>query len=88
MAEMKRKIEGADDQGGTARATADPAGLGDIVGGFLSEKSFGVPDGKINLGHKSSGFSTGFRDGLTDFTANSLGQLFLVGVKYFLGRAQ
>jgi hypothetical protein len=85
MAEMKWKIEGADDQPRTAWATADPAGLGDIVGGFLSEKSFGVPDGKINLGHKSSGFSTGFRDGLADFTADSLSQLFLMGVKCFLG---
>jgi hypothetical protein len=85
MAEMKWKIEGADDQRRTAWATPDPAGLGDIIGGFLSEKFFGVPDGKINLGNKSSGFSTGFGDRLADFTADSLSQLFLMAVEYFLG---
>jgi len=88
VAEMEWKIKRTDDQGGPAGTKADLAGLGGVVGNLPGKKSFGVPDCEIDFGHKGTRFAPGLDDRLSDFTANSLGQFFLMGMEDFLGRAE
>jgi hypothetical protein len=88
MAQMEWKIERADDQGGSPRAKADLAGLGGIVRNLSDKKSFSVPDREIDFGHKGARFAPGLNHRLSDLAANSLGQLFLMGMEDFLGRAE
>ena len=73
VAEVEGEIKRADDEGGTAWAQSDSAGLGAIVGTFLNEKAFGVTNGKIDFGDEGSGFGAGFDNRLTDFAADALG---------------
>jgi hypothetical protein len=73
VAQVEGEVKGTDDEGGAARAQANSAGLGTIVGTFLSEKAFGVTNGKIDFGDEGSGFGAGFDNRLTDFAADALG---------------
>ena len=73
VAEVKGKIKRANDEGGTARAKANAAGLGTIVGTFFGKKAFGVTNGKIDFGDEGSGFGAGFDNRFTDFATDALG---------------
>ena len=73
VAQVEGEVKGTDDEGGAARAQANSAGLGTIVGTFLSEKAFGITNGKIDFGDEGSGFGAGFDNRLTDFAADALG---------------
>ena len=84
VAEVKGKIKRANDEGGTAWAEADSAGLGTIVGTFFAEKAFGVTNSEIDFGDEGSGFGAGFDNRFTDFATDALGQFLLVGVEDFL----
>ena len=73
VAEVKGKIKRANDEGGTAWAEADSAGLGTIVGTFFGEKAFCVTNSEIDFGDEGSGFGAGFDNRLTDFATDALG---------------
>ena len=73
VTEVEGKIKRADDEGGTAWAQANAAGLGTIIGTFLGEEAFGVTNGKIDFGYEGSGFGAGLDNGLTDFATDALG---------------